>query len=451
MRAWLCAALMFGVAAAAPTEGPASTPLLDAAMADDLVEVTRLLAAGADPSEANRYGTTAAELACLNGNAPMLKALIKAGAGGLAAPKLLQTAVRTGDANCVKLLLENGSDPNARGAGDQTALMWAADAGHTAAMELLLAAGADPKIRLDSGFDALLFAVRAGHLEATRRLLYTGLDVNAAAEPDNAKGRNMRSGTAPLMLAVENGHFELALELVKSGADPNDQRSGFTPLHAISWVRKSVRGDGPDGIPPPQGKGGIGSLDFVRQLIAAGADVNAPLKDGGGGTAKIRMKGATPFLMAASTCDLPLLQLLHELGADPTIHNADDLSPLLATCGMGVTAPGEEAGFEVEAIACARYLLDLGADINHVSQRAETVMHAAAYKSAPKLIAFLDEEGADIQFWNQKNKAGWTPLLIAQGFRPGNFRPIQYTIDALSAVMRAHGVEPPPAPPPPGR
>ena len=448
MRAGLAALLLVGTALGDP---PTTTPLLDAALADDTSAVTRLLADGADPSAVNRYGTSAAMLACVNGNAAMLQQLIEAGADGLAAPNLLLTAARTGDAECVALLLKAGAAPDAEGPGDQTALMWAADAGHVDAIEVLLAAGADPSPRLDSGFDALFFAVRAGHQEAARRLIEAGVEVTAVAQPDNSKGRNMREGTSALLLAVENGHFELALELVAAGADPNDQRSGYTPLHALSWVRKAVRGDGPDGIPPPLGRGNIGSLDFVRRIVAAGAEINAQLKNGNGGPARVNMKGATPFLMAASTCDLPLLQLLVELGADPTLHNADDCSPLLATCGMGVTAPGEEAGFEDEAIACARYLLDLRADINHVDKRGETVMHAAAYKSAPKLIAFLDEQGADIVIWNQKNKSGWTPLLIAQGFRPGNFRPIQYTEDALATVMRAQGVEPPPSPPPPGR
>ncbi len=33
----------------------------------------------------------------------------------------------------------------------------------------------------------------------------------------------------------------------------------------------------------------------------------------------------------------------------------------------------------------------------------------------------------------------------------GNFRPIQYTVDAMSEVMRKRGVEPAPSPPPPGK
>ena len=50
-------------------------------------------------------------------------------------------------------------------------------------------------------------------------------------------------GTSPLLLAVQNGHFELAIALVDAGADPNDRRTGFTPLHTITWVRKPDSSD----------------------------------------------------------------------------------------------------------------------------------------------------------------------------------------------------------------
>ena len=52
-----------------------------------------------------------------------------------------------------------------------------------------------------------------------------------------------------LILAVENGHFDLAVALLEAGVDPNDQRSGFTALHALTWVRKPNRGDGDDARP----------------------------------------------------------------------------------------------------------------------------------------------------------------------------------------------------------
>ncbi len=406
------------------------------------------VASAADPSAPNRYGVTPLGIACRDGNAESVSEILKAGAppapsGG---EPLLVIASRTGNPACVRLLLEAGADPNQAGRKSQTPLMWAAARGNAETISLLLAAKADPNVALESGFDALFFAVRGGHRDAVRELLAAGLDVNGVRTPAKPNGTAMRPGTSPLMLAVENGHFELALDLLAAGADPNDQRSGFTPLHAITWVRKAVRGDGPDGIPTPRGSGAVVSLDFVRRLVASGADVNARLAAGKGGAGALNPRGATPFLLACQTADLPLMKLLLELGADPQIANADDCTPLLAATGMGVPAPGEEPGLEPESIAAAEFLLGLGADINHADRNGETVMHCAAYKSAPELILFLDSKGADIAVWNRKNKHGWTPLLIAQGFRPGNFRPIQYTIDAMSEVMRSHGVEPPPPP-----
>jgi hypothetical protein len=65
------------------------------------------------------------------------------------------------------------------------------------------------------------------------------------------------------------------------------------------------------------------------------------------------------------------------------------------------------------------------------------------------MVEFLAAKGAKISVWNAKNKSGWTPLLIAQGFRPGNFKPIAETIAAVEKVMRANGLVPPPSPPPP--
>ena len=211
-------------------------------------------------------------------------------------------------------------------------------------------------------------------------------------------------------------------------------------------MRKTVRGDGDNGIPTPEGSGKLDSLDFARALVKHGAKVNTRLERGGGGRARVHRRGATPFLMAAETADLPYLKVLIELGADPTIPNVEGTMPILAAAGLGVTAPGEEAGPIADALEVVEFLLAIGADINTVDKNGETVMHCAAYKCEPPMIKLLHERGADIAVWNKKNKAGWTPLMIAQGFRPGNFRPIAEVIAAMSEVMESHGVTPPPPP-----
>ena len=114
--------------------------------------------------------------------------------------------------------------------------------------------------------------------DVVRALLKAGVDVNETMQPRKSSGKGPRKGMSPLILAVENGHFELAEALLDAGADPNDQRSGFTALHTLTWVRKPNRGDGDDGDPAPIGSGNLSSLQFVRKLVQHGADVNARLK-----------------------------------------------------------------------------------------------------------------------------------------------------------------------------
>jgi len=311
---------------------------------------------------------------------------------------------------------------------------------------LLIKAGADFRAPLpDSGFTPLFFAVREGRIEVVRALLKAGADVNETMQPRKTSGKGPRKGTSALILAVENGHFELALALLEAGADPNDQRSGFTALHAMSWVRKPNRGDGDDGDPSPIGSGNLSSLQFVRKLVEHGADVNARLKTGKGGPGLYNKAGATPFLMAAGTADAAFMRLLGELGANPLLGNADNCTPLIAACGVGIggAEADEVAGTEPEVLEAAQLLLKLGADVNAVDANGETAMHGAAYKNLPKVVQFLADKGAQIEVWNRTNKWGWTPLRIAEGYRPGNFKPSTETIAALHRVMLAAGVTPP--------
>jgi uncharacterized protein len=430
------------------------TALHWAAYHDDPDAAKLLLGAGAKANAENRYGVTPLALACTNGSDKLVRLLLAAGADANATLRggetALMTAARTGRPGPVKALLAAGAKPEAADRKGQTALLWAAADGHVEVIELLVQAGADPKPRLKSGFTPLLFAAREGRAEAVRALLKAGVDVNEAIPADRRGGGYApRAGMSALMFAVENGHFELALDLVKARADPNDQRSGFTPLHALSWVRKPNRGDDPDGQPPPTGSGTLTSLQFARKLIAAGADVNGRLKAGATGRGKLGLAGATPFLLAAKTADLPYMKLLVELGADPLKPNNDGCTPLMAAAGIGCLAPDEEAGTEPECVAAVEYLLTLNADVNTVDKNGETAMHGAAYKSLPKVVQLLADRGAKIDVWNRKDKYGWTPLLIAEGFRPGNFKPSSETIEAIHRVMRAAGVTPPPPTPRP--
>jgi ankyrin repeat protein len=422
------------------------TALHWAAWHDDAVMARRLVKSSADAKAANHYGITPLALACQNGSGEMVELLLAAGADPHAALRggetPLMIAARTGRLAPVAALLSQGAKVDVRERKGQTALMWAAAEGHTAVVDALLKAGANLQAKLPSGFTALMFAIRQGHTETALRLLAAGADVNEALRPERVSGPLRGKVTSPLILAVENGHFDLAAQLLQAGADPNDRPAGYAALHAISWVRKPIRGDGD---PPPRGSGELNSLGFVRVLAKQGAELNIRLEKGESGRGRFTTTGSTPFLLAARTADVPLMRLLVELGANPKLPNADDSPPLLAAAGVGALSDGDEAaGTEDETLAAVELLLELGADVNAQDKNGETAMHGAAYQSWAKLVPLLAKRGAKIDVWNQKNKFGWTPLAIAHGHRPGNFRPAPETIAAIEQAMRGAGVEPPP-------
>jgi ankyrin repeat protein/acetyl esterase/lipase len=409
---------------------------------DNAQFVETLIAAGASVNVTNRYGVSPLSLACQNGNTAIIKMLLDAEANPAATlpggETMLMTAARTGRLEPVALLLTHNIDVNAREHKGQTALMWAAAEGHTDVVDALLKAGADSTIQLKSGFTALFFAVREGRTAVVHRLIAAGNDVNSVMEtPHTPRFSRGKLRLTPLLLAVENGHFELAKSLLEAGADPNAAPSGYTALHSLTWVRKPIRGDGD---PSPQGSGTLTSLDMVRALVAAGANINARLERGRSELGRFTYGGSTPFLLAAQTADLPLMKLLVELGADASIPNEDSTTPLLAAAGVGALGDGDEsAGTEQETIAAVEYLLTLGADVNAVDDNGETAMHGAAYQSLARLVPVLVSHGANSDIWNRENRAGWTPRVIAIGYRPGNFRPDPATIHAIEQAMRDSG------------
>jgi ankyrin repeat protein len=428
------------------------TALHWAARYDDLATAKSLLAAKANPNAQNRYGVTPLSLACTNGNAALVTALLDAGADANAPLRggetPLMTAARTGRLTAVQALLAKGARPDDKlAAGGQTALMWAAHEGHAAVVETLIKAGADFRTPVDTGFTPLLFAARTGRADIVRLLHKSGVDLNEATKPTKKVGNKQpRAGTSALIIAIENGHFQLAAELLDLGANPNDLRSGYAPLHVLTWVRKPDSGED-DGQPVPDGSGLYTSDDLIRKLVAKGADVNLRLTGGPAGGGRINRKGCTPFMLAADTADTAYLKLLLSLGADPKLTNADGCTPLMAAAGLGTRAVEEEAGTEDEAVEAVTYLLSLGADINAVSNNGDTAMHGAAFANFPKVIKLLDAKGAKLEVWNTKNKRGWTPLLIAEGHRFGNFKPGFSTIEAFHALYKKHGLPIPPLTP----
>ena len=183
------------------------------------------------------------------------------------------------------------------------------------------------------------------------------------------------------------------------------------------------------------------SLEFVRKLVARGANVNARATKQAnmGVTIRFHSIGATPFLLAARTADVQLMRLLLELGADPLLPNEDGTTPLLAAAGVGTNSPLEEPGTEPEVMGAVKLVLERGGDINTVDKNGNTAMHGAAHKHVPSTIRFLAEHGAKVQLWNQPNSAKQTPLQIAEGVLVGmNVVSHAPTAAAIREVMTAN-------------
>jgi len=427
------------------------TALHWAAYHDDVTLARELLRAGANVAAATRYGVRALTLACTNGNADLVALLLASGADANAplpgGETPLMTAARTGSLAVVKALVARGAVVNAKeDVRGQTALMWAAAEGHAPVVSALLEAGADIHSRVPSGLTPFLFAVREGRSSVVRVMLKAGADVNEIVPVEGGRRRGYggsvpRAGVSALHVAVMNAHFELASELLDAGANPNADLPGYTPLHAITVVRKPGVGDND---PAPEGSGRMTSIELVKRLVARGANVNAPMtKKVNLNNTRMNELGATPFLLAALTADAELMRTLAALGANPAATNVEKSTALMMAAGLATRSPGEDAGTESEVLEAVQTALDLGADVNAVDVNGETAIHAAAYKNLPQVVKFLAAKGAKIELWNTDNKFGWTPLAIAVGYRFGNFKPSAETEAAIREVMLAAGVTPP--------
>ena len=413
-----------------------STVLHFAVENDETELIQALLAAGARARVANRHGITPLHLAATNGNATIVQRLIAAGAdvngvtpGGETA---LMMAARTGDPETIKALLTHGAMVDAKeGWRGQTALMWAATENNAAAIRLLVEAGADVKTKSTGGsFTAFLFAVRGGHIDAARALLDSGANVN----------ERLPDGMSALVLALYNAHFELAAFLLDRGADPNEAEQGWTALHQVAWSRRPNRGFNMPGAVPT---GRIDSLELVRKLVAKGANVNARMtkEPRDGNRNMLNRIGATPFVMAAKSADVPLMRVLLESGADPKIKTNDGTSALMAAAGVGVYGPGESPGTHEEALEAVKLAYEAGGgDVNDVNRDGETALLGAVYRGgAVPVIQFLSDKGAKLDVANKKQ---WTPLLAAEGvvYASSGIRRYPEAAALIRKLMREKGL-----------
>jgi ankyrin repeat protein len=307
-------------------EGDGTTALHRAAHRDDTAEGRRLIAAGADVNAANDLGVTPLWEAALNGSTEFARMLLDKGANPNAAlvagETPLMVAARGGMTDVVALLLAKGANPNARATRGQTALMWAVSQKHPGTVKALLEGKADVHAVTETWkqmmavpphgylpynreiphgkYTALLFAARTGDLESAKLLLAAGADAN----DEDAWG------VSALTLAAHSGFSGMAELLLAKGADPSAMRAGFSAMHTAIMRRDEA---------------------LVRELLARGADANAPVK----AWTPVRRSardwyfppqavGATPLWLAARLQEPGIMRALIAKGADARfVHQAE--------------------------------------------------------------------------------------------------------------------------------
>jgi ankyrin repeat protein len=141
----------------------------------------------------------------------------------------LHCAICGNHTNVVKLLIDRGSDSNAKipYSVDWTPLMLAVGTGSPDMVRLLITGGADVNLSATNGNTCLHIAVNRHNLDLVKLLLDHGVNINAQAGPTCKAWE----GWTAFHVACRNGKLPIVETLVRHGADLNIKTAkGDTPV-----------------------------------------------------------------------------------------------------------------------------------------------------------------------------------------------------------------------------
>ena len=205
----------------------AQTPtskIFEAVKNNDLVEIKSLLDKGADPNSADEDGDYLLMYAAMYSSIDCMQLLIEKGSNVNAKNKIEETALMWSlhDLAKMKLLIQHGADVNAKAKTGNTPLLIACIGhGKYDPVKLLIDKGADVFAVNNRKENALVRASLFGDTATVSLLLNKGLDINTFTQ----------DSTTALINAILNANKPVIFQLLERGADP-DKLSffGLTPL-----------------------------------------------------------------------------------------------------------------------------------------------------------------------------------------------------------------------------